>query len=141
MLPKPLHSLMSALSPYANLIVRVLVGAIMLAHGLQKFGNPAMVKGMVASLGFPAPEVFAWVLILVEAVGGALLILGLLTRYAALSIMIAMLVAVFGVHLKNGFIGQGGYEYPLLIAAVCLRYFVKGGGKLSLDKAFFKDMM
>ena len=73
-----------ALSPFAGLagiaplVVRVIVGVIMAAHGLQKLlGGPANFGGFLGQLGVPAPTLMAFVVTFVELVGGILLILSL----------------------------------------------------------------
>ena len=80
-----------ALSPFAGLagiaplIARVIVGVIMAVHGFQKLvGGPANFGAFLQQLGVPAPTLMAYVVTFVELVGGILLILGLLSRLAAL---------------------------------------------------------
>ncbi len=71
---------------------------------------------------------------LTEFFGGLFLALGLLTRPAALAITVLMAVAVFQVHLANGFFWTGGgYEYPLFWGLVALSFVLRGGGRYSLD--------
>jgi putative oxidoreductase len=71
---------------------------------------------------------------LVELVCGGLLVLGLLTRPAALGVVILMAVAILAIHLPLGFFWQdGGLEYPLMWGLIALAIFFRGGGRLSLD--------
>ncbi|MGM8938888.1 DoxX family protein [Psychrobacter glaciei] len=71
-----------------------------------------------------------------EFFGGLALVLGLLTRPAALVAAFTMLVAIFSVHISNGlFAADGGYEYALVLMVALLALAVQGGGSLSLDKA------
>jgi len=116
------------------------VGIVFLLHGWQKvsvFGLHG-VTGMLSSLGIPLPNVSAVILIGVELIGGALLILGLGARWAALLIAIDMTVAILFVHLKAGFFSPKGFEFPLtlLAAAICLA--LAGPGSLSLDAVIGK---
>ncbi len=121
-------------------VLRVVVGIVFLLHGWQKvsvFGLHG-VTGMLSSLGIPLPNVSAVILIGVELIGGALLILGLGARWAALLIAIDMTVAILFVHLKAGFFSPKGFEFPLtlLAAAICLA--LAGPGSLSLDAVIGK---
>lgn len=120
---------------FAALFLRVVVGVIFLVHGWQKLeGGVAGTAGFLATLGFPAPEFFAVLLIAAEVIGGALLIIGLLTHWAAKILAIVALVALVTVHLKNGFLASaGGYEFILLILAATLSVMAMGGGKWSVD--------
>jgi len=82
--------------PWGLTVLRVVVGAVFLIHGCQKlfiFGFHG-VAGFLGPLGVPAPGVAAVVLTLVEFVGGALLVLGLFTRWAAWLLAIDMVVAI-----------------------------------------------
>lgn len=127
-------------SEWAPTVLRAVTGLIFFMHGLQKLetGLPG-ITGFVASLGFPLPAVFAVLLIVAEVGGGAFLILGLLTRWAAKSLIVVSLVALFWVHLENGFFAHtGGYEFILLLLAATVSIFLTGAGKLSLDSIVFK---
>lgn len=118
-------------------ILRVVVGMVFVVHGLQKllvmgFGG---VAGFLDSLGVPAPGLFAVIVILVELLGGLALILGLLTRLAAILLAVDMLVAILTVHLPNGFFAnEGGYEFPLVLLAACTALAVAGAGEAALDR-------
>jgi putative oxidoreductase len=70
-----------------------------------------------------------------EFLGGVALALGLLTRLAALGIIVIMAGAIYTVHLPHGFdITQHGYEYNVVIIAVCLALILMGGGTLAADR-------
>lgn len=125
---------------YAPLVLRLGVGVIFAMHGWQKLqgGLPA-VAGLVSSLGFPAPEFFAVLLIAAELLGGIMLIVGFLTRWAAKSLVVVSLVALFMVHLPNGFfMSTGGYEFILLLLAGSVSLALSGAGKWSLDRMVWK---
>jgi putative oxidoreductase len=113
---------MAALAP---LVVRLIVGVIMFAHGLMKLQRrPAMFGEGLAEMGVPAPGFMAYVVTFTELVGGALLVLGLLSRFAALALTIDLIVAILLVKLEVGLIaprgGGSGAELDLaLIAGVC----------------------
>jgi putative oxidoreductase len=124
--------------PFALLVLRVALGAILFAHGTGKvFGGLEQHKHFVASLGVPA-----WAGYLsagTEFVGGILLILGLLTRLAGVAVTIEMLVAIFRVHLKRGLTAPGGYEFPLLVCTVAFVLIFFGSGPISLDWLFHRE--
>lgn len=120
---------------WGQLILRLAIGPIFIAHGGQKLfvQGPAQVAGFLTQLGIPLPEISAWLLILAEFVGGILLLLGLFTRWASIPVAFDMLVAILVVHLKNGFIVPGGFEFPLALLAIALCLMIQGGGKISVD--------
>jgi putative oxidoreductase len=117
-------------------VLRVVVGAVFLAHGYQKvfkFGHHG-VTAMLGHMGVPLPSVFAGVLMLLEFAGGILLIAGVAVRVVAALLAIEMIVAILLVHLKNGFFNPGGVEFPLTLfaSAVCLA--LAGGGAFSIKR-------
>lgn len=120
----------------ALLIVRIAVGSFMLTHGIGKFetlisdepikfADPIGV-GTTASL---ALTVFA------EVFCSVLLILGLATRFAAIPLLITMLVAAFIIHAEDGFKKQ---EFALLYGVIYITIALIGGGKYSLDFLVFR---
>jgi putative oxidoreductase len=126
----------AALSAWGFLILRVAVGFVFLMHGWQKmfaFGFDG-VAGFFGSVGIPLPMIAAVVVTLLELVGGLALILGLGTRIVAALLAVTMVVALFAVHLANGFfVDAGGYELVLTLAAASLFFALSGPGRLSLD--------
>lgn len=125
------------LQPLAMLALRVTLGAIMIAHGYPKvFGGLQAHAHTVASLGLPFW--LGYVSAFVEFVGGVLLVAGILTRYAAGAVLINMIVAVWKVHWKNGFMGQGNYQFPLALAVMAFVFVCFGGGPFALDRWLFR---
>lgn len=123
--------------PLGLLVLRVVLGVIMIAHGMGKiFGGLAKHMGMVGNLGMP--QWMGYLSAGTEFFGGILLILGLLTPLVGLAVCIEMLVAVVKVHLKNGLMGPGGYEFPLILAATGFALIWFGAGPLSLDALIFR---
>ena len=125
---------------FGLLIIRLVVGLTLAAHGAQKlfgmFGSYGIAGtgGFFESIGFRPGKVLAMMAGLGETGGGLALVLGLLTPFAAAVIVAAMIVAI-GVHLEKGFFLQnGGYEYPLVIGAVAAAVAFTGPGQLSLDQ-------
>jgi len=120
------------LQPLGLLILRLVLGSIMVAHSYWKvFGGEHKVVEMVTNLGLPGWS--AYLSIAAEFLGGLMLIVGVLTRCAALAIVIDMIVAIWKVHWKNGLLGNGGYELPLSLAAIAFALMFFGGGPISLD--------
>jgi putative oxidoreductase len=113
------------------LILRVFAGlALALAHGMGKVPPQEGFVGMLGGLGIPAPHLAAWLSGIAEFGGGILLALGLLTRPAALLIVINMAVALIFAHAGDTF---GERELPLLFFFIALAYLLKGAGRFSLD--------
>ncbi|MCX5678858.1 MAG: DoxX family protein [Candidatus Omnitrophica bacterium] len=134
---------MSALSDIAILLLRIGIGVIFIGHGMQKtfgaFGGQGVqgLVGMVQSLGFNPPIVWAWILALSELSGGIFTLLGVLPRVGAALISISMIVAIVKVHGPKGlFAAQGGFEYPFLILMVTLSLVITGAGKFSIFNKF-----
>ncbi len=126
---------------YTSLILRVVVGIMMLAHGLQKVGiigdgTPTQVVGFMSGMGIPA--VIAWLVIIAESVGALSLILGFLTRFCAASLIVVLAGAVLLVHAKNGFYNPGGFELHFLAIGMLVPLVLNGGGMLSVDAKLAK---
>jgi putative oxidoreductase len=126
---------------YAPLGVRVLVGIIMFTHAWQKLQvGPETFGQVLAQMGVPLPEFMAYVVTFVELVGGILLIVGLLSRLAALLLTIDLVVAILLVKVNIGLLsppdGSGvGAELELALIAGFLVLLLAGPGRLSVDQA------
>lgn len=127
----------------ALLVLRFCLGTIFMAHGMQKFfgafGGPGIngFSQMLSGLGFSPAIFWAYLASCTELLGGLLVILGLFPRFAALGILILIVVATLKVHLSKGFfISGGGFEYNLLIIGACLAIIFAGSGKFSLWDKF-----
>jgi putative oxidoreductase len=117
--------------------LRLALGLIMMAHGKGKvFGGIGEHYQFVSSLGLPGW--LAYPSAIAEFFGGFLLIAGLITRWAALAVLINLLVAMFWVHWSKGFFARtGGYEFTLALAAMAFALMFTGAGALSLDRVLF----
>jgi putative oxidoreductase len=121
------------------LILRVVVGGVVLAHGLQKLGmlgggGVAGTTGFMASLRFTPSRPWALIVTLAETVGAILMILGLLGPIGPGIVAADLIVAVIAFHVPKGFWNAGGgYEYVLVIAAGALANTLIGHGAYSLD--------
>lgn len=130
------HRLPSPTGDIAVLIGRVLLGVILLAHGLQKLGNGigATATGF-EKMGVPLPTVSALYATVVEVVGGALLIFGAGTVIVSLLVVLDMIGAAVFVHIANGiFVSKGGWELVGVIAATALVLAGTGAGRYSVDQ-------
>jgi len=124
----------------SSLLMRLSAGAIFAAHGAQKlfgsFGGGGLegTAQWMASIGLQPGYLMALAAGSAEFFGGIALLLGLLTRPAALALAMTMLVAGITVHLPNGlFMSNNGYEFGLALLAITGALVLNGGGKLSLD--------
>jgi len=123
-------------------ILRVVLGVTFILHGGQKlfvFGF-AGVSGAFAQMGIPAPGLLGPFVAFVEFFGGIAILLGLLTRLAALGIGATMVVAILTVHLKNGFFAPTGFEFPLSLLASATALVITGAGDFSLDALIGKRL-
>ena len=134
-----LFSSSSRHSSWGMLLLRLVVGFIMFVAGWKKlfdFGVGAFAKAL-AGLGVPLPEFFAWAVTLLEVVGGAFIIIGLLSRLSALLLTIDMIAAIFLVTIDVGFLsssGKSGVELNLLLIGGLLAILFCGPGSLSVDR-------
>lgn len=120
------------------LVLRVVIGAVFLAHGIQKInGGMEGLAGFLGGNGIPMAMLMAWVLTAVETLGGLALILGIGTRIAAVLLGVVMIVAIATVKIEAEFIG--GYELDLTLLAGNIALLLMGAGKYSLDKMWAKS--
>ena len=125
-------SYLDRLQPLGLLVMRLALGAVMIAHGWQKIaGHMQGITGLLGHLGIPTW--MAYLVVAAEFGGGILVVVGLATRIAAFAIFVDMAVAIAKVHLKNGLTGQGGFEFPMMLAATAFALIFFGAGPMSLD--------
>jgi putative oxidoreductase len=128
--------------------LRLIAGFGFLAHGYAKLARgPEIFIGILDAIGMPFSFVLGWATILIELIGGFLILLGAFVPLASVPMIVVLLVAIFTVHLPNGFssiklvaydasgahFGQPGYETDLLYLAALLALCFGGAGPLSLD--------
>ncbi len=128
--------------------LRLIVGFGFMQHGYAKLARgPEDFINVLHAIGVPAPVLLGWGTIAVEILGGALVFLGALLPLATIPMVIVLLVAIFTVHLPNGFssiklqsfdaagahFGQPGYETDLLYLACLVALCFGGAGPFSID--------
>ena len=112
---------------------------LILAYGfytpaLNKLKDFNSVGEWFDSMNYPAPLLSAYLAGITETLGVILLIIGLGTRFISIPLMIVMLVAIFTVHIGNGFAaGDNGFEIPLYYFLMLFTLMVYGSGKVSVD--------
>lgn len=125
------------------LILRVVLGLTMAAHGYNKFFGGGRIPGTAGwfeSIGMKPGMLHARVAASTEMAAGIGLAVGLLTPVPAAGFVALMLVAAWTVHRANGFfIVKEGWEYNLVLAASAVAIATLGAGRLSLDYALFHD--
>ncbi len=142
---KLLAKLASTQAPRAVVLVRLLVGAVFLSEGIQKFLFPGEVgAGRFTKIGLPLPEFFGPFVGSFEITCGILVLLGLFTRLAVLPLLFIMAVAFFSTKLpilmNSGFwkmAHEGRTDFAMVLGAAFL--LVVGAGAWSLDVLIFKS--
>ena len=139
----------SQASRYGPTIIRFGLGIIYFVHGIGKLAGVgpggigiAGTTGFLASLGFPAPAAFAWILALVETLGGIALVVGLLTRWVSLALAVDALLATVLVNLPVGFImltNKGGWEFTAFLLLALVSLVLTGPGAYSLERQWLGE--
>lgn len=131
-------TLLSTNAPAAVILIRLIVGAVFLSEGIQKFLYPeALGVGRFTKIGIPAPEIMAPFVGVCETVCGVLFLLGLLTRFAAVTMIIDMLVAISTTKipmLNEGFwkmAHETRTDWAMLLGSLFL--LIVGAGSWSMD--------
>jgi len=129
--------------------LRLIVGFGFMEHGYAKLARgPEAFASVLRALGMPVPDLLAWATIGVELLGGLAVLLGAFVALASVPMAIVLLVAIFTVHVANGFssikllsvdaagahFGQPGYETDLLYLAALAALVLGGSGPLALDR-------
>ncbi|WP_203590122.1 DoxX family protein [Streptomyces sp. SID13031] len=138
MLTRPVH----ASRDLVLLIARVGLGVVFIAHGWQKFSTNGL-DGTAAGfdqLGVPAPTLSAYYAAAAELIGGAALILGVLTTVAGVLLAVDMAGAFLFVHMSNGiFVADGGWELVVVLGLFALAIAAVGAGRFSVDNALTRS--
>lgn len=128
--------------------LRLVVGYGFFSHGYAKLARgPDNFSSILGAIGFPFPELLSWATVVVEVVGGIMVLAGAYIPLAAVPMIAVLLAAIVTVHLPNGFssiklvsfdatgahFGQPGYETDLLYLAGIVALVLGGAGPLSVD--------
>ena len=125
-------------APYAALTLRIALGAMFIAHALLKvfvFTLPGTVQ-FFESIGLPG--ILGYVTVAAELVGGAMLVLGIGTRWVA-ALLIPVLLGATWVHAPNGWLftaPKGGWEYPAFLSLAAFVQVLLGDGAYALSSVF-----
>ena len=132
---------------FSALALRLPIGITFMAHGAQKlfgwFGGYGLegTGGWMESIGLAPGFIMALLAGSAEFFGGLFILLGLLTRPAAIALSFTMIVAIFSVHFANGlFMANNGYEFGLALLAASISLALSGSGKLALDNVLAKKL-
>jgi uncharacterized membrane protein YphA (DoxX/SURF4 family) len=126
-------------APSSVILIRLIVGLVFLSEGIQKFLYPAELGvGRFIKIGIPAPEFFGPFVGVVEILCGCLIIVGLLTRFAAIFLIVNMLVAIISTKIPI-LLGKGLWamaheartDWAMLLGSLFL--LIVGGGAWSID--------
>jgi putative oxidoreductase len=135
------RKLIATIPTWVTLPLRLALGTIFIAHGAQKVFGVWGGSGLAAFTAGDAPlglrPAWAWLgaAAFSELVGGALVLIGLMTRLGALAIACVMLVAMFGAHWSGGFfLSNQGIEYTVALLGMALALLIAGGGQASVDQ-------
>ncbi len=141
-----LKKVLASSAGYAPLALRLPISIIFMAHGSQKlfgwFGGYGLqgTGQWMASIGIEPGVLMAFLAGSGEFFGGLLLLIGLLTRPAAVVTAFTMVVAILSVHIGNGlFLSNNGYEFGLALLAATVSLAISGAGKLSIDEILSKS--
>ncbi len=122
------------LSDLPLLFMRLILAYGFWGPGMMKWDNIDNVSQWFGSMGIPFPTLNAYMSASTEVGGAILLLLGLGTRLISIPLIVVMLVAIFTVHLGNGFeASNNGFEIPLYYLIMLVTLLVYGGGKISAD--------
>jgi putative oxidoreductase len=131
------------------LVLRAVIGYGFMVHGFAKLSKGVgTFSGILRGIGVPAPDLMAWLTVMVELLGGLAVFVGAFIAIVSIPLVIVLLVAMFTVHLPYGFssirllavtsrgaqFGPPGYEMDLVYIACLIALVVGGAGPLSIDR-------
>ena len=116
-------------------LMRVYLFYVLWFAGLGKIDTFDKFSGYLGTLGVPFPEIFTWLVVVTEAGGACLLLIGLFVRWTSVPLLIVMFFAGYLVHYQNGWPHEAnGIEFAAIYSLMLITLLCLGGGKyLSLD--------
>ncbi|MHC4923355.1 MAG: DoxX family protein [Planctomycetota bacterium] len=131
-------------SNWGTLVPRFLLALIFVFHGGRSlfglFGGGGLpeLEALITTWDWPAPGILARAAAAAAFFGGLCLLIGLLTRFWSLTLIVLLGVSAWKIQYPNGFaVMDGGWEYQFVLAVLCLWLFLQGGGAFSVDEMFF----
>jgi putative oxidoreductase len=110
---------------------------VFISHGYPKLTHGQGMQEFFVQHGLPG--YFVYVAGILEVFGGAVLLLGLFTRVAALLLALEMCVAIWKVDSAHGYLAVHDYEFPMALATACLVLATVGAGMISLDRPLLES--
>jgi putative oxidoreductase len=130
--------MLEQLKPLSLLLLRIGLGVIFIFHGYPMlFTDAHRYAQFFAQIGMPFP--MSYVVGIIEFFGGGLVIAGLFTRLASLSLAAVMIGAIWKVHLGKGILAVGEYELALIVGLAAFALATTGAGVISLDRIIFHE--
>lgn len=125
---------MDSLKSYAQPLGRLLMSGLFIWAGIHKLTNPSGTAQYFANVHIPVPDIAVWIVIIIEVIGGLMILVGLQTRWVALVLAIFCIITGFGVHLPVGDqANMVNFYKNLVMAGGFLYVFTAGAGALSID--------
>ncbi len=122
------------------LLARLVFGAVMVYHGWTRWQSGVSTQAeYLAQYGLPEPLLFAWGAVVLEVLGGVMLILGILTPAVAGLFVVEFTMVVLWIRWRNGLaVLSNGYEYSSVLAVLALLLTVFGSGRVSVDRLLLR---
>ena len=116
-------------------LIRLYLFYVLWFAGINKIDSFDKFSGYLGTLGVPLPDIFTWLVIITEAGGAALILIGLFVRWSSIPLLVVMFFAGYLVHWQNGWPHEAnGIEFAAIYSLMLLTLLCFGGGKyLSLD--------
>ena len=116
-------------------LIRLYLFYVLWFAGINKIDSFDKFSGYLGTLGVPFPDIFTWLVIMTEAGGAALILIGLFVRWSSIPLLVVMFFAGYLVHWQNGWPHEAnGIEFAAIYSLMLLTLLCFGGGKyLSLD--------
>ena len=123
---------------YAPSVLRLALGLVFIIPGLQKLANPAMIAGMLQGMGFPAPTLLGWLVLLAEIIFGVAVLVGWKVKKTVWPLVVILAVALISVHIPAWMAAKPmaliGVLFHLLGIAALVSLYLSGPGAKSINK-------
>lgn len=115
-------------------LLRIVAGVIFVVHGAMKLSDVEGTARIFETYALPLPRLAVHLAVAGEFLGGLGLLVGFLTRWAALGTAVSMVSAIAFVHAGRGLLSRnGGWEFPLTLLCISLFFIAHGAGVFSVD--------